>query len=224
LNKRIYSLIEEYMLSCMNDGAHDEQHVYRVLYAALDIASEYGIDLDVLIAASLLHDIGRDAQFKDPKLDHAVVGSELAYAYLLDHGWPEEKARHVKACIRTHRYRNDDQPESMEAKILFDADKLDVAGTLGIARTLAYKGIVGEPLYSLDAEGNVRDGNGDAECSFFQEYHWKLKKVYDKFYTEAAARIAAGRRESSEAFYRSMLAEVGTTHRTGRARLADLLE
>ncbi len=54
------------MLSCMNDGAHDRQHIYRVLYYALDIAEEYCIDQDVLIAACLLHDIGRDAQFRNP--------------------------------------------------------------------------------------------------------------------------------------------------------------
>lgn len=224
MDPRTFAAIEAHMLSCMNDSAHDEQHIYRVLYAALDLASGYEIDQDVLIAAALLHDIGRDAQFKNPKLDHAVVGSEMAYAYLVGLGWPKERAGQVKECIYSHRYRNNREPASMEAKLLFDADKLDVTGTIGIARTLAYKGIVGEPLYSLDEEGKVLEGDGDAEPSFFQEYHWKLKKVYDKFYTERARRIAEGRRESSEAFYRNMLAEVAATHRTGRARLADLLD
>ena len=93
MTKETFARIEAHMLSCMNDGAHDEQHVYRVLYAALDIASEYQIDLDVLIAAAFLHDIGRDAQFKDPKLDHAVVGSEMAYVYLRGLDWSEEKSR-----------------------------------------------------------------------------------------------------------------------------------
>lgn len=163
-------------------------------------------------------------QFKDPKLDHAAVGSEMAYAYLVGLGWPKEKAGQVKDCIYSHRYRKNRKPGSMEARLLFDADKLDVTGTIGIARTLAYKGIVGEPLYSLDEQGKVLDGDGDAEPSFFHEYHWKLKKVCDEFYTDRARRIAEERRESSEAFYRNMLAEVGTTHRTGKARLADLLD
>ncbi len=224
MTKETFAVIEAHMRSCMNDGAHDEQHVYRVLYAALDIASGYGIDKDVLIAAALLHDIGRDAQFKDPKLDHAVVGSEMAYAYLKGLGWPEEKARRVKDCVYSHRYRNNREPETLEAKILFDADKLDVAGTLGIARTLAYKGIVAEPLYSLDAAGNVLGGDGDAASSFFQEYQWKLKNVYGKFYTEKARLLAEGRRAAAEAFYRSMLEEVGRTHREGQARLKEALE
>ena len=61
MKKAIYKKIESYMLSCINDGAHDCQHMYRVLYHALDIASNYDVDKDVLITACLLHDIGRDA-------------------------------------------------------------------------------------------------------------------------------------------------------------------
>jgi uncharacterized protein len=224
LNKEEFAVIEAHMLSCMNDGAHDEQHIYRVLYAALDIAAGYEIDQDVLIAAALLHDIGRDAQFKDSKLDHAIVGSEMAYAYLVELGWPKERAGHVKKCIAAHRYRKSCEPDTLEAKILFDADKLDVTGTIGIARTLAYKGIVGEPLYSLREEGTVSDGDGDEQPSFFQEYQWKLKKVYDTFYTERARQLAEGRKEAAVAFYRSMVAEVTDTHRSGMRRLAGILE
>ncbi len=71
-----YRLIEAYMLSCMRDSAHDREHIYRVLYAALDIASfEEPVDSDVLIAACLLHDIGRREQFENPALCHAAVGA-----------------------------------------------------------------------------------------------------------------------------------------------------
>ena len=204
------------MHSCMNDGAHDEQHIYRVLYAALDIASDYQIDIDVLIAAALLHDIGREAQFKDPKLDHAVVGADMAYHFLKHHGWSENKAGHVRDCIRTHRYRNDRPPETLEAKILYDADKLDATGTMGIARTLAYKGIVCDPLYSLDDSGSVRDGTDEDTCSFFHEYNFKLKNLYDTFFTAKAYQIAQKRRKAGADFYHSMLREVEQVHKVGR--------
>jgi uncharacterized protein len=219
-----FATIERHMLERMNDGAHDEQHVYRVLYAALDIAADYDVDTDVLIAAALLHDIGREAQFKDARVDHAVAGSEMAYAYLTSIGWPGDRAEHAKACIRSHRYRKREEPQSLEAKILFDADKLDVTGTLGIARTLAYEGIVGEPLYSLDAKGHVLSGEGDAEPSFFQEYNWKLKKVYGTFYTDKARRLAEGRKQASIDFYERMREEVSETHVVGKRRLTDILK
>lgn len=215
MQKEIYIKIESYMLSCINDGAHDCQHIYRVLYHALDIASSYHIDKDVLIAACLLHDIGRDAQFRNLKLDHAVVGGEMAYEFLIQIDWPQDKAQHVKACISTHRFRNNDQPISMEAKILFDADKLDATGTLGIARTLAYKGIVAEPLYYVDEDGCVLDGQNEERPSFFHEYNWKLKHVYNKFYTDRAKAIAKERQRASISFYESMYSEVSSIHKTG---------
>ena len=214
--KQMYSIIEQYMLKCMNDSAHDCQHIYRVLYSVLDIANDFKeADMDVLIAASLLHDIGRDAQFRDPKCDHAVVGADMAFEFLESIGWDENKANHVKACIASHRYRSNNPPMSTEARILFDADKLDASGTLGIARTLAYNGIVSKPLYSVDNHGNVLAGDKEESPSFFKEYHWKLKKVYDKFYTDRAREIAESRRNSSLLFYENMFREVQSTHQIG---------
>lgn len=131
-----YRLIEAYMLSCMRDSAHDREHIYRVLYAALDIASfEEPVDSDVLIAACLLHDIGRREQFENPALCHAAVGAEKALAFLVQNGFPPTFAEKVASCIERHRFRSDRPPVTPEEKILFDADKLDVTGAIGLART-----------------------------------------------------------------------------------------
>ena len=87
MKQKTYSLLENYMLSCMEDSAHDKEHIYRVLYNALEIAkTESNVDYDVLIASCLLHDIGRKEQFENPSLCHAMVGSEKAYHFLLEHG------------------------------------------------------------------------------------------------------------------------------------------
>lgn len=60
MTRETYTMLENYMCSCMTDIAHDKEHIYRVLYRALEIAEEEpGTDYDVLIAACLLHDIGR---------------------------------------------------------------------------------------------------------------------------------------------------------------------
>lgn len=224
MHKDMYIKIENHMHSCMNDGAHDHLHIYRVLYSALDIAKDYEIDTDVLIAAALLHDIGRDAQFQNPDLDHALIGANMAYKFLLTIGWPEDKACQVKSCISTHRYRNNNPPVSMEAKILYDADKLDVTGTIGIARTLAYKGIVADPLYSINENGNVLSDKEDDQSSFFQEYNLKLKNVYDKFFTVRAKAIAEERRQASVDFYESMFNEVKSVHKAGLEMLSKVLE
>ena len=220
MNQDLYQDIEHYMLECMNDSAHDKEHVYRVLYLALDIAKyEKEVDIDVLIIASLLHDIGREEQFKNPNLCHAKVGSEKAYAYLMKKGFSEKTANHIRDCIYTHRFRSDNPPKSIEAKILFDADKLDVTGTIGIARTLLYKATISEPLYSKDNEGNILDGTFDTEPSFFHEFKYKLEKIYDKFYTDRGSKLAKERRQSAISFYNSMLEEIRDCYHNGKSQL-----
>lgn len=216
MKKATYKLLEDYMKSCMEDSAHDKEHIYRVLYNALAIAdTEKDVDYEVLIAACLLHDIGRGEQFANPKLDHAEVGAQKAYRFLRDNHFSEEMAGKIRDCIRSHRFRNDCLPESIEAKILFDADKIDVSGAIGIARTLIYKGQVSEPLYSLMPDGTVSD---DAP-SFFHEYKYKLENIYNHFYTEKGSLIARERQSAAVSFYQDIFREVSETCRDGAERL-----
>lgn len=225
MTKDMYALLEKYMISCMEDSAHDKEHIYRVLYNALRIAkTENDVDYDVLIAACLLHDIGRKEQFEDSKLCHAIVGGEKAYAFLIEHGYGSQYAEQVKQCIQTHRYRKSNPPQSLEARILFDADKLDVAGTIGIARTLVYKGKVSEPLYSLLPDGTVSNGENDTIPSFFQEYKYKLEKLYSNFYTAEGKKLAKERQSSAIAFFNSMFEEVKISYENGIDELEDLLQ
>ena len=222
MKKQTYALLEAYMLSCCADSAHDKEHIYRVLGNALEIGREEpGADWDVLIAACLLHDVGRPEQFRDPNLCHAQVGSEKAYRFLLEQGFPEDFAGQVRHCIVTHRFRKAQQPQTLEAKILFDADKLDVTGALGIARTLMYKGDTKEVLYHRNPDGSVDDGTGGAGESFFREYKFKLEKLYDRFYTETGCRLAKRRQRIAEDFYRSLLEEVAGS---GPEQLSSVLE
>ena len=87
MDKKTYSLLENYMLSCMLDSAHDKEHIYRVLYTALDIAkTEKAVDYDVLICACLLHDIGLrylTIQYSDHNLElhQRFLKLDLAFLY-----------------------------------------------------------------------------------------------------------------------------------------------
>lgn len=205
-----YQTLEAYMLSCCapGDSAHDPQHIYRVLANALEIAQdEPETDYDLLVTVCLLHDVGRREQFEDPALCHAQVGAEKARLWLTGQGYAPAFARRAADCIRSHRYRAGCPPQSLEARILFDADKLDAAGAMGVARTLLYKGQVGEPLYTVDAAGQVQDGCGDAPPSFFQEYKYKLEGLYGQFYTRRGAALARKRQAAAQAFYTALLAE-----------------
>lgn len=223
--REIFELIENYMLDCMGDSAHDKDHIYRVLYNALEIAdTEQNVDYDVLISACLLHDIGRKEQFENPALCHAAVGADKAYKFLVEIGFAVEFAEKVKHCILTHRFRQNNPPQSIEAKILFDADKIDTTGTIGIARTLFYKGFVGESLYSLLPDGRVSDGEYDTKPSFFHEYKYKLEKLYARFYTQKGNEISKQRQKSAISFYNDMFSEVSSSYENGLNLLDKVLE
>lgn len=225
MKNETYALLEGYMQQCMGDSAHDREHVYRVLHTALQLADgEQNVDPDVLIAACLLHDIGRQEQFADPSLCHASVGGEKAYCFLREKGFPEAFALHVKDCIVSHRFRKNNPPRSIEAKILFDADKLDVTGAIGIARTLLYQGQVTRPLYTRNPDGSIDDGTGDCGDSFFREYKFKLEAIYDRFYTSKGRELAQKRRQAAMSFYENLLAEVRHNDEFGAEALQRLLE
>lgn len=224
MNRETFALLEGYMNHCMEDSAHDREHVRRVLHMAMVIAREEPeTDYDVLIAACLLHDIGRKEQFADPKQDHALVGGKKAWTFLREQGFDEGYAQKVRSCIETHRFRRESPPQSQEAKILFDADKLDVAGAMGIARSLLYQGQLGLPLYLRDQDGKVLSGEAEEKESFFREYHFKLEKLYDRFYTRKGRELAQSRRQAAVSFYEALLGEARQANDQGAALLQDQL-
>ncbi len=136
----------------------------------------------------------------------------MAKEYLLTINWSEKDAECVNQCISSHRFRGNNIPETIEAKILFDSDKLDVIGCLGIARTLMYEGIVGDAIYAVE-EGEIRteDGSNDKE-TFLGEYNRKLKKIYSKFYTEEAREIAHKYKKDAHIFYENLVAQINEAY------------
>jgi len=149
MNRSDFLKIEEYMLSCMNeeDITHGKNHIYRVLTNAIELMKNYDVENDVLIAACLLHDIARDREAMNLKIDHAIEGSKMAYGFLKSIGWSNEKAEKVKICITYHKKKRVDLVVSNEAKLLYDADKLDGIGAIGIARYLVYGSQVSQSIY-----------------------------------------------------------------------------
>ncbi len=204
-----FQSLKKYMESCMRDSAHDTGHIQRVLDAALVLAKkEKNVDFGVLIAAALLHDVGREEQFRTGE-SHASVGARMAKEYLLAEGLDEAYAQHVADCIRTHSFRKNDPPASIEAKLIYEADKLDVVGAVGIARTFLYQGRVGDPIYSLTPDGAVMGGDEKAP-SFYSEYRHKLMRLPGRFLTQEGRRQASVRAESAARFEAALRAEVAT--------------
>lgn len=92
-----------------------------------------------------------------------------------------------------------------------------------MARTLLYKGIVSEPLYSVLPNGVVSTGDNDITPSFFQEYKYKLENLYSNFYTEKATAIAKERQNISIEFYKSLYQEINSSYQNGMEELNNIL-
>lgn len=100
MKKKDFEKAEAYMRQNCEKSAHAEDHIYRVLYNALNIAAnEENVDLDVLITACLLHDIGRPAEIANSSIDHAEYGSKTAYNWLIENNYDNAFAQSVAECI-----------------------------------------------------------------------------------------------------------------------------
>ena len=220
----VYDLLLAYMKSCVADRAHDENHVLRVLSNALLIAKEEpSADTDILLAACLLHDVARKEEMETPGIRHAAAGAVKARAFLVDNGFPAEFCDRVAACIAAHSFGNGPQPERIEEKILFDADKLDAAGALGTARMLLYHGMVGDPIYEVRDDGQVSSGIDDTKQNYFYEYHGMIAKIADSMLTDAGRRLAAERAETAYTLYRAVYDEASACHTALSSALDTLL-
>jgi uncharacterized protein len=199
-----------------NDPVHGFDHVLRVYFMAERLAQAEGADVEIVRAAALLHDAGEGlaAQADDPALrqSHQHAAAEFAVQTLRLEGWSEERISAVQHCIRAHRFRDDSEPpRTLEARVLFDADKLDAIGAIGVARAVAYAARLGQPAYAPPSERFLRSGQTEAgePHSAYHEYCFKLVKLKERLFTTAARQIAEGRHQQMAAFFERLAEEAG---------------
>ncbi len=192
------------------DPVHGFDHVLRVLRMAEQIGSSLDADLDILRAAALLHDAA-SAHPADPegREQHEKRSAQFARQVLEAEGWEQEQINAVLHCIRAHRFRGSEQPQSLEARILFDADKLDVLGAFGIARTIGFAIQAGQPVYASPSEHFRATGEGEQgePHSAYHEYLFKLRNVRERLHTDPAHEIAEKRIELMDRFFDALAME-----------------
>ena len=194
------------------DSVHDFDHILRVLALAELIARAEGADPEVVRVAALLHDWGRH-EAQGQGRNHADLAAERARDLLMARGEPVERVEAVVHAIAAHRFRSMPEPQTPEAMALFDADKLDAIGAIGIARAFAYGGAHGQrlwaPLEDVDADRWDRAGDEPDVHTPVHEFVVKLSRIRDRLYTATGRAIAAERHRYMEGFYRRLDAEVG---------------
>ena len=182
-------------------GSHDWDHTERVRRLALRIGRKERADLGVLELAALLHDIGREEEDRSHgRICHGRSGAALAKGILTRHGCGPATVRAVVHAIRTHRFRKGGAPRTLEARVLFDSDKLDSIGAVGVGRAFLFAGEIGARLH--DKEIDVRKTKPyTRDDTAYREYLVKLGRVRDRMTTGEGRRIAAERHRYMAAFF-----------------------
>jgi uncharacterized protein len=209
-NKSIFDSIkrEAEKIPGKSKGSHGLEHTKRVMKLALHIGKKEKAGLEIIRFAAALHDIARSAEDKSGgKTDHAARGAEMAAAILKKYGYPAEKIPAVCHCIETHRFRGHLKPKTIEAKCLFDADKLDSIGAVGIGRAFLFAGEVGAKLHNKGVD-LTKTKPYTADDTAYREYMVKLRYVKGRMLTKEGRRLAEKRHEFMVEFFNRLGKEV----------------
>ncbi len=190
------------------DGpTHGFAHILRVYRLAEFLTQEEGAKWDIVRAAVLLH----DAQSGGDREGHHLASANFAEEVLREKRWSSEDISAVQHCIRAHRYRDpSEQPHTLEAKVLFDADKLDAIGAVGVMRAVAYAVEHGQRLYQSPSKTFLETGQkepGEPHTPA-HEFYFKLRHLSDRMYTDMGRKLAAERHEFMVRFFHQLDQEV----------------
>jgi uncharacterized protein len=176
------------------DGAHDVSHLHRVWHNVRTLHAEEGGDLEVLLAAVLLHDcvaVEKDSPLRDQA---SRLAAKKATTLLAQLDWSHAMIDAVGHAIEAHSFSAQIAPRTLEAKVMQDADRLDSLGMLGVARTFYVAGRMGSALYDPD----------DPEAKA-REYD----DLADGFQTRTGQRLAQIRHDRLKMFMTLFKEEIG---------------
>ncbi len=208
LFEEIRKFVEKHLSSA--PGCHDMDHTMRVYNNAITLYEmEHNGNIEVIRLGALLHDIARPEEMNSKgQICHAALGAANAVTILSDFGITnQEFLTKVSKVIHRHRYRGNHRPRSIEDKIVYDADKLDSIGAVGIGRAFHFAGRIGARLHNTREEAiNSKEySNND---SAYREYLVKLRDVPNRMLTESGKKLAEKRAEYMHDFFDRLNNEV----------------
>ncbi|OHV76228.1 HD domain-containing protein [Rhizobium sp. LCM 4573] len=177
-----------------DDGSHDIAHILRVFRNAMRIHAEEGGNGTVLAAAVLLHDCVAVEKNSPLRAQASRLAAEKASKILAGLGWREAEIDTVAHAVTTHSFSANVRPETLEAKILQDADRLDAIGMVGAARCFYIAGRMGSGLYD-PIDPLAKDRPLDDKTFAIDHFETKLFKLADGFQTATGRALARERHE-----------------------------
>ena len=191
------------------DGSHDLTHIQRVWRNAQAIAAtEPAADTELLLAAVILHDcvvVEKDSPLRSQA---SRLSAERARDLVAPLGWMGERVDALAHAIATHSFSAGLRPETLEARIMQDADRLDAIGAIGIARCFYVGGRLRSGLYSPEDPAATNRPLDDKRFAL-DHFKAKLFQVADGFLTPAGQAMAAERAQLMRGFVDALLKEIG---------------
>ncbi|MCI5163328.1 MAG: HD domain-containing protein [Candidatus Electrothrix sp. AX5] len=163
---------------------------------------------DLAFGAALLlaSDIMEQGSTKG-KICHAELGAKMAKPLLQELGYSQAAQEAICHCIHAHRFRSSTSPETTEAKILFDADKLDSIGAIGIGRAFLFAGQIGARLHNAEIDP-ANTESYSTEDTAYREFQVKMSKVREQMLTPLGRQIAERRHAFMETFFSELHHEI----------------
>jgi uncharacterized protein len=189
------------------DGAHDLGHLLRVWKNAAAIQAEEGGDPVILAASVLLHDCVRVDKDSPLRASASRLAADKAAGVLAGLGWVDADIAAVAHAIAAHSFSAGVAPQTLEAKILQDADRLDAIGAVGVARSFYVAGRQGRALYDPHDPQASRRPQDDARYAL-DHFHAKLLKLASQFNTNTGRRLAHDRQQRLERFLDDFMGEI----------------
>ncbi|GMA64678.1 HD domain-containing protein [Alicyclobacillus fastidiosus] len=190
-----------------SDPAHDYLHVVRVYHNARQILLHERADSEIVLVGALLHELFNYP--KDHPLSHQSgdVAADMAFDALPQTAFPMEKRERVCEIIRNHAFSKGIIPDTIEGKILQDADRLDAIGAIGLARLFATSGSLARPLYSPD-DAFCRNRRPEGRMSAVDHVFEKLLHIPETLHTAAARALAKPRMAFISAYLHELREEI----------------
>ncbi|KAA3657867.1 MAG: HD domain-containing protein [Chloroflexi bacterium] len=186
-----------------SDGAHKLDHVHRVVKSAKQLAAVENADLSVVIPAAWLHDCVIMPKDSWRRNQASQMAAKAAGGFLQASGYETELIPAIEHAIAAHSFSAKIPPETIEAKVVQDADRLDAIGAIGIARCIIVGASFGRPLYHPDEPFAQQRQLDDKQYSI-DHFYVKLFKLLETMQTDAG-RAEAERRTQ---FMRDFLAQL----------------
>lgn len=210
LNMRQFEkLFEQKIASALGaeDPAHDLAHVKRIVKTAKQLADAENADNEIIIPAAWLHDLVNLPKNHPERKQASRKAAEETIYFLKSIQYPSEKFSEIAHAIEAHSFSSGVIPQTLEAKIVQDADRLDGLGAIGLARLFSISTQLKRPFYHF-SDPFASNREFDDQDNAIDHIFIKLKKVVEQMNTEAAKKEAETRFRFIESYLSQLKNEI----------------